>query len=166
METLTFEEAKASLHRGDYSALDPLFAPIAGSPSQIEIWLAEGRFDKQTLDEALSCACFNGRMSAVLALLAAGGDPSVVEATGCSAFHWAADRGQLEVVKLLIERGTPMEMLNRFGGTVLGFTVWSAAHEPRPHHLEIIERLIKAGAKVERAQCPSGRADVDALLSR
>ena len=80
--------------------------------------------------------------------------------------HWAANRGQLETVKLLIERKAPLEIKNMYGGTVLGTAVWSAVNEPRVDHVLIIEALIIAGANLDAAGYPSGNAQVDELLRR
>jgi len=41
-----------------------------------------------------------------------------------------------------------MEIVNRYGGTVLGQALWSAIHEHERTHAEIIEALISAGAKI------------------
>jgi hypothetical protein len=36
-----------------------------------------------------------------------------------------------------------------YDGSVLNCTLWSAIHEHRPSHAEIIDALVKAGAKIE-----------------
>ncbi len=82
-------------------------------------------------------------------LLDRGVDPAAGMATGMSALHYAASAGHLDVVKLLIQRGAPMELKNRFGGTVLDQALYSALNEPRPDHPRIIEALLAAGADVE-----------------
>ena len=56
--------------------------------------------------------------------------------------------GKLEIAKLIIERKVPMEIVNQYGGTVLGQALWSAIHEHESTHAEIIEALISAGAKI------------------
>lgn len=99
-------------------------------------------------------------------LLKQGVDPAAGDKTGSNAVHWAADRGQLDTVRLLIERKAPLEVKNMYGGTVLGATVWSAIHEPRPNHFAIIEALIEAGARIEEAGYPTGSEAVDAVLRR
>ena len=81
-----------------------------------------------------------------------------------NAFHWAADRGQLDVVRVLIQRQVPLEVRNSYGGTVLGGTVWSALQRIRPQHLAIIEALLQAGARLDAVGYPTGRADLDELL--
>jgi ankyrin repeat protein len=86
--------------------------------------------------------------------------------TGLNGFHWAVNRGHLDTVKLLIARKAPLEKKSMSGGTVLGTAVWSAANEPRAHHLPIIEALIAAGAKLDAGGYPTGNERVDEVLRR
>ena len=97
-------------------------------------------------------------------LLTEGVDPAAGDGTGLNGFHWAADRGQLETVKLLIGRKAPLEIKNMYSGTVLGTVMWSVVHAPRPDHLPIIQALIDAGAKLDSVVCPTGNTQVDELL--
>ena len=60
----------------------------------------------------------------------------------------------------------PLEVLNAYGGTVLGCAVWSAVHESKPDHLAIIQALIDARANVGAVEYPSGDQQVDEVLSR
>src|SRR5207245_2166775 len=93
-------------------------------------------------------------------------DPAAGANTGLNAFHWAANRGQLDTVKLLLERKASLEIKSMYGGTVLGTAVWSAINEPRADHLAIIEALIAAGAKLDGAGYPTGNERVDEVLRR
>ena len=165
---LSFSEALAGLMNGDFTRLAPLFASANGSPSQFIRWFEAGLFQSlpEVLQEAFTCACFNGYIEVVERLLASGLDPSGGAATGLNALHWAANRGQLEVVRLLLRHGASLEVRNSHQGTVLGCAVWSAVHEPRPAHLAIVEALLEAGAIVNEAAYPSGDAQIDALLRR
>ena len=95
-----------------------------------------------------------------------GVDPAAGTGTGLSAFHWAANRGNLDTVKLLIERKAPLEQKNMHGGTVLDCAVWSAINEPRVDHIAIIESLLAAGANIEEAGYPTGNERVDEVLRR
>jgi hypothetical protein len=167
-EDLSFEEAAAALHRGDFSWLAPLFHSGPDGSSAIARWVSEGRFasDPAALNEALACACFLGETGLVESLLDHGADLVAGIGTGLNGFHWAANRGQLPTVRALIARRLPMEIRNSYGGTVLGSTVWASAHEPRPTHLGIIEALLDAGADVRHAAYPSGNDAVDRLLAR
>ncbi len=82
------------------------------------------------------------------------------------ALHWAANRGQLEIVRLLLRPKAPLETRSMYGATVLGTAVWSAIHEPRPGQLQIIEELLNAGARVNEVEYPTGKEQIDALLQR
>jgi hypothetical protein len=164
-------EAIRRIAKGDFSWADPLLVtgPASGRPTcRIIEWIERGEFDNQPkpLAEALSCACFNGRTDVARYLLDRGIDPAAGNGTGLNAVHWAANRGQLETVKLLLERKAPLELRNMYGGTVLGGAVWSAVNEPKPDHVRIIEALLEAGADVREAEFPSGNDAVDAVLQR
>lgn len=156
--------------RGDFSRLEPLFDkdPSEGDKCRIVDWYEKKYFDNEqtTLAEAFSCACFLGRTSVAAFLLSRGVDPAAGMGTGLSGFHWAANRGNLDTVKLLIERKAPLEQRNMYGGTVLGCTVWSAINEARPDHIAIIEALLAAGANIEEAGYPTGDERIDEVLRR
>jgi hypothetical protein len=166
----SLRDALRGLEGGDFSRLEPLFGEAKSEAGRCRIveWYEKGYFDDKpkALAEALSCACFLGRTSVAKFLLDKGVDPAAGIGTGLAAFHWAANRGNLDTVKLLIERGAPLEQENMYGGTVLGCTVWSAIHEPRADHIQIIEALIAAGANIEAADYPTGNKRVDETLRR
>jgi hypothetical protein len=164
-----FQVAVAGLRRGDFTASAPLFVNHTPSrPCPILRWLQEGWFGDapDALREALTCACFLGETDVARELLAHGLDPQGGSATGMNALHWAANRGQLGTVRMLLERHPPLEVRNMYGGTVLGGTIWSAIHEPRPAHVEIIEELLKAGAKVDAVDYPTGVESIDRVLEQ
>ena len=156
-----FETVIARLLHGDFSALEP-------AQSQILDWARQGRFadHPDALAEALSAACFVGRTDVAEYLLAHGVDPASGNRTGLDALHWAADRGQLEAVRLLLRHHAPLENRNMYGGTALGAAVWSATNAPRAAHPQIIEELLAAGAHVEEVEFPTGNAEIDAVLAR
>jgi hypothetical protein len=161
-----FDDALEGLKDGDFSRLDPLFQSENGAPPQIVDWVKQGHFlgHDQELSEALTCACFNGRVEVAEYLLSRGIAPSGGAATGLDAIHWAVNRGQLEAVRLLIRHKVPPESRSMYGETALGTAVWSAIQEPRVNHLVIIKELLVAGALLTGAGYPTGRADIDALL--
>ena len=168
---MSFEEAAAGLRRGDFSRLAPLF----GDPTRpdeatgaIVKWLATGAFANapDLLDEALTCACWLGQVGVARKLLDAGADPANGTATGLSALHWAANRGQRAAVELLLAHKAPMEQRKMYDATALDVAVWSALNEPRGDQLGAILALLKAGADVKAVQYPTGNAEVDALLAR
>ncbi len=169
MSDLSFPEAVQGFLAGDFTRLAPLVeTPPDGSPCRVVEWYDAGLFANEpaALAEAYSAACFNGCVPAVAALLARGVDPAGGAATGLNAFHWAADRGQLEAVRILIRHHAPLEVRNSYGGTVLGCTLYSAFHTLRPQHLEIIEALLAAGADVRAVDYPPGNERIDELLRR
>ena len=151
MDDELWVEAKKSFLHGDFTFLEELLGGPDPFDRRIREWFESGKFDTEpaVLAEALTCSCFLGRTRSVEYLLDKGVDPTVGTATGMPAFHCAADRGNLDTVKLLIIRKAPLEQKNMYGGTVLGSTLWSAIHEARPTHAEIIEALLEAGAEVE-----------------
>jgi hypothetical protein len=157
-----FQDALLGLRRGDFSRLEPLL------DEQIVEWHRLGWFDREpeALAEAFSCASFLGKTDVAEYLLDRGVHPLAGSGTGMNAFHWAANRGQLKSVELLIRRGVPLEIRNSYGGTVLGTAVWSAVHEPKADHLAIIEALIQAGARVGEVEFPTGNESVDEVLRR
>lgn len=167
--TMPFEEAVRGLLAGDFTRLAPLFEGVSnGAPCLIRVWHGAGRFnpEPQALDEAFTCACFLGRTEIAEYLLSCGIHPSGGIATGLNAFHWAVNRGQLEIVRLLLQHRAPLETRNSYGGTVLGAAVWAAVHETKPDHPRIIEALLQAGASVREAAPPTGDARIDDILRR
>jgi hypothetical protein len=169
-DSTTFREALQKLREGSFTASEPYFVERAdlGRRCQIVHWHELGLFanEPEALAEALACACFLGKTEVVRLLLDQGVDVAAGNGTGMNGFHWAANRGELETVKLLIERKAPHEIKNMYGGTVLGATVWSAIHEPRPNQLAVIQALLAAGANVNEAGYPTGNREIDEVLRR
>lgn len=165
-----FDAALQHLRNGDFSLLAPLFAPGSGQSqrSRIVEWHQQGRFQAFPAEaaEALTCACFLGERDTAEYLIDQGLDPSGGSMTGMYAAHVAASRGHVEVLRLLLRHGVPLEVRNMYGGTVLGQTVWSAVHQPMPGQHEAIELLLQAGADRNEVEFPTGNAAVDQLLSR
>lgn len=165
----TFQDAVAGLLAGDFSRLAHLFANDAHSPRCTIIeWYEQGLFttEPQALAEALTCACFNGFTSVAETLINRGVDIEAGNGTGLNALHWAANRGHLEVERLLLQHQAKLETRNMYGGTVLSATVWAFFHEPRAEHLQIIEALLEAGARVDAVEYPTGNVKIDELLQR
>jgi ankyrin repeat protein len=126
----------------------------------------KARVTKKEADSAFLYACAWGRNDVVQFFLDHGFKPTVHRRDGHTALHWAAIGGQLETIKLLLKLNAPLELKNMYGGTVLGQTLWSAAHGGDPEvYSEIIETLIAAGAKLRDRHTPVNRR-IDALLRR
>jgi len=84
------------------------------------------------------------------------------------AMHVAAWRARPAIVKLLIERGSPVDVPDTNGRTPLALAVracvdsyWTEMRSP-----ESVEALLNAGASVQGVDFPSGYTAVDDLLRR
>lgn len=89
-------------------------------------------------------------------------------AKGSTALHVAAWKAHPPTVKLLIERGAPVDAKDGKGRTPLALAVkacvdsyWTERRSP-----ESVEALLRAGASVSGVAFPSGYAEVDVLLRR
>ena len=118
-----------------------------------------------------------GNTRGIRHLLALGADVAAVDPDGdgywglakqSTALHVAAWRARHTTVKLLIERGAPVDAEDALGRTPLMLAVracvdsyWADRRSP-----ESVGALLAAGASARGAMNPSGYADVDALLQR
>jgi ankyrin repeat protein len=128
--------------------------------------LKPGAMEKQ-MRAGFIWACEYGRRDVVEFLVDKGVDLRVGENTGQTGLHLAAHRGQLEIIKLLVKLGAPLEAKNAYGGTVLGQATWSVVHgDPAIDRVPVIEALLAAGARIEEADYPTGNAAVDEVLRR
>ena len=66
-------------------------------------------------DRALLEATKRGDVAAVKSLLRDGADPNVAQGDGLTSLHLAAQEGQLEIAKLLLEAGAKVEAKTRIG---------------------------------------------------
>ncbi len=121
---------------------------------------------KDQLAEGFLYSASYGHTSVVAYLLGKGADPLTQNREGQTALHLAAIGGHLGTVELLLRHNPPLEARNRYGGTVLGQTLWSAAHGGDPDvYIAILEFLAAAGAAVPERHVPVN-ARVDAWLAR
>jgi hypothetical protein len=121
---------------------------------------------KKKLQSAFLYASGRGHKDVVEFLLSKGVDLADGGRVGQTPLHWAVIEGQLEMVKLLLKYKPPLESRNIYGGTVLGQTMWSAAHGGDPKvYAEIIETLIAAGAIIPPRHVPVNKP-IDDLLRR
>jgi len=164
----SFDAVLMHLRNGDFSLLAPNFAPGPNGKSRIIEWFEQGRFENHPAEalEALTCACFLVEREPAEYLIGKGLDPSGGIGTGMNAVHWAANRGELSTLRLLLEHRVPLEVRNNYGSTVLGQTVWSAVNQPRRGQLEAISELLRAGADVRELGVPTGNRQIDELLGR
>lgn len=141
-----WELTAKALDRGDFTRLDELLTE--NDASIIDLLEANGE-PVGAMNEAFAWACFNDKVREAERLLDKGVDPAKSDKTGLSGYHWAASRGNVETVRMLIRRNAPLEQLNMYGGTTLGQTLWSAVNEARDGQAEVIELLIAGGAQIE-----------------
>ncbi|MEO8193092.1 MAG: ankyrin repeat domain-containing protein [Gemmatimonadales bacterium] len=89
---------------------------------------------------------------------------------GVTALHLATWRRRLATVKLLIERGAPLEATGPSGDTPLSLAVRALTEvsEWTPHDsTDIVAALLQAGARPESVRrFPSGSAEADEMLER
>lgn len=143
-------ETLRHLDEGNFTALQEHLGGPEGFDRKIVEWFDAGEFDNEPemLAEALSCAMMLGRTETARYLMEKGVDPYAGMKTCLAGPHYAVSGGHLQTVTMLIEKGVPLEVENKYGGTLLGQALWSAVNEHKHTHAEIIERLIDAGAHV------------------
>ena len=95
-------------------------------------------------DTALHYASLTGQVGCISILLDVGkADVDVLRSfTTYTALHRAAMGGHLEVAALLIERGAKVNLVDRYGGTLLDL-----AHQTNQDRTEMIALLKSKGAK-------------------
>lgn len=119
------------------------------------------------LDHGFIWACEYGRRDVVDFLIDRGVNLRAGENTGQTALHLAAHHAELEIVKLLIARGAPLEAKNCYGGTVLGQATWSCMNSGLDvDYVPVIEMLLQSGANVLGADYPTGNERIDEVLRR
>lgn len=112
-------------------------------------WLKIAPTPEANLALAFVWAAMFNRVETVRFLLEKGISPASKDHRDWTALHWAGYFAYPEIVDLLLARKAPLEARNEFGGTVLDQTLWGTAHEGvREHHLEVVQKLAHAGAKI------------------
>ncbi|WP_439557256.1 ankyrin repeat domain-containing protein [Dyadobacter sp.] len=104
---------------------------------------------EKQLELALVWAAMHNRVEVVEFLLDQGVSIASTDFCRWTALHWAAYYGYHETCQILLSRKAPLEARTESGGTVLDQTLWATVNDGvAPHHLSIIEKLVKAGAKI------------------
>ncbi len=105
---------------------------------------------QEQLHQGFFWACQFGRNRVIEYLLSLGFDLGAQDRDGQTALHHAVIGAQLETVTLLLKNRAPLELKNKYGGTVLGQAVWSATNAPSPEpYLAIFLILLQSGAKTD-----------------
>ncbi len=163
----------------------PMDAAVANGCPEAAVWLADrgarvtliaaaalGRLDdvaravdgapRAELEQAFVLACGYGRTACAELLLGRAIDLAAGQARG--ALHLAAEWGHLEVVRLLLARGAPVDAPSRSGHTALDAAIRAALRRGDPTaYLPIIDSLIAAGARVDDGRT-TGVAAIDERL--
>ncbi|MEM6342487.1 MAG: ankyrin repeat domain-containing protein [Bacteroidota bacterium] len=77
--------------------------------------------------------------------------------------------GHVDLMEELLQRNAPLEILNKYGGTVIDTTVWGYSHYPDPDKpMEfILQRLIDEGANLKAiSPYPTKDPRIDGFLSQ
>jgi len=126
----------------------------------------KAKTSQKQVQRAFLYACTWGQTNVVEFLLDKGVDLDTGGDGGQTPLHCAAIGGQLSTMKLLLKFNPQLELRNMYGGTVLGQTLWSAAHGGNAKvYAEIIETLIAAGANIPARHVPVNKR-IDDLLRR
>lgn len=81
--------------------------------------------DRQGRSELHKCA-FDGTAPDAVRLIDAGEDPALQDNDGYTPLHFAAQEGNIEVAKVLLDRGVPFDSTNKFGNTPLSVAVFNS----------------------------------------
>ena len=73
--------------------------------------------------DSLHIRASEGNELAAAELLGNGADVNVVDGQGCTALHWAADRGRLGMIRMLLQYGADVGATNADGQTPLHYAV-------------------------------------------
>lgn len=105
------------------------------------------RYDDQEGRLDLLDAARDGQVDSVLAILQDTADSRLMDQrdeNGCTALHWAADRGQHEVIQILLDKGATIDACDNDGLTALQYAAIA-------EQLSSFKLLLKAGADVSSA---------------
>lgn len=167
LELREIDQLIAAVARNDATAIHSISAEKPGLADQIVI---EG-------GELLSEFAGNGNVDGIKHLLDLGvkvtavhreGDGYFNVAQGSMALHVAAWRAQHATVRLLLERGAPVNEPDGKGRTALALAARACVDSHWTHRRspESVQLLLDAGAELTGVSFPSGYPEVDALLSR
>lgn len=117
-------------------------AVAAGSLATVSRLLAARADPSAEADDRtpLHLAALHGNSDIMEALLVAGADVGRATSMGSTALEWAAERGWLDGVLLLLRSGAPTDAVSRHGGTTALHRAAAAGHA------QVIRALVAAGA--------------------
>lgn len=131
-------------------------------------WIRIGASARNHIELALIWACKCNRSAVAEYLLSRGVSPAATDGSGMTALHWATATGSTSLIGSLIHRGAPLEVRNRWDGTVLDAAVHFALRQPVADvdYAAVVEQLLAAGADPRAVSYPTGDDRIDAVLAR
>ena len=120
--------------------------------------------DPKVLESAFLYACGYGSRATAEFSLDRGIDPATRNNDGQTSLHWANYGPHIDVIKLLLERGAPVDAKdNRFHATPLDMALWTWNNTPdkeeRERCYEAIALLARAGSKLDPDQWRDPKED-------
>jgi ankyrin repeat protein len=127
--------------------------------------------EKDAMDQAFMYACGYGRVDVVKFLFDSGVYPGLRLADGRTGLHSAAYGGQVEVIRLLIQHGTPVDARDAsYHATALDVALWvwnnSSDSARRERCYEVIALLARAGARFDPQQWYDPESNELGMLER
>ena len=172
MSALNNGRGAAAVYLADRGArLNLLSAASVGRVDVVKSYFNEdgtrkAKTSQKQVQRAFLYACNWGRNNVIEFLLDKGINLEDGGDGGQTGLHCAVIGGHTDTINLLLKLNPPLELRNMYGGTVLGQTLWSAAHGGDPKvYAEIIKTLIAAGAEVPPRHVPVNKPIDDLLRS-
>jgi ankyrin repeat protein len=122
----------------------------------------------------LNAAASLGAEDVGIRLLEAGARADLLGLFGETALHWAAHLGASHLVNRLVQAGSPLDVKDRkYNSTPLGWAIhgWRSPVPPpwvragiAPRHVEVVARLVSAGAVVAPSWLEAEEVRADARM--
>lgn len=126
---------------------------------------------RQQRIDGFTSACTFGRNSVIEFLLDHGVEVNTKLNGGSTGLHWAAYEGHGDTVRLLLERGAHVDMVDEtYQGTPLGWALYGRGHalpreRERRSYYETVALLVRAGSKLDPGWF-AGDADCERALEK
>jgi ankyrin repeat protein len=126
---------------------------------------------KQQMESGFLSACAFGRKEVVEFLLERGIDPGVRTSYGRTGLHNAAYGAYVDIIKLLLERGAPVDVIDEsYRSTPLDVALWawqnSRDRETRERCYDVVGLLARAGAKLDPQHWRDPDTNESAMLEK
>lgn len=158
------ETATLLAARGADTRLSALDAFIAGEDTKVPLESLNSPSNARLLIEMVEA----GNVGAVTRLLDAGVPMDVTGGMGETPLHWACWKGNADLIKVLIDRGAPLETREAsYNATPAGWLHHGAgAAESGGDYARGARLLIHAGSSMDGCRGPSGNEALDVVLEK